>query len=375
MSAQVSEPRDGMPNVPTWPGGKGVSAQRKVLPMTEPRDGRPVLSAKGHGQGIMIQRDPEQRGPFATGKLSSPFPYYGGKSRWIDTVFQRIGKVGCWAEPCCGTAVMTLNNPFPAPREVICELNAYIANFYRSLVADYEQSAYWADWPTNHHDLTARHRWLLAQGPELRERMVNDPDDFDPKIAGYWCWGQSSWIGHGWCDGTATRDRRPQIGSRGTALGVQQQRKIPPVEDKRPKCPDGGGSGVSAQRDQIPRCTTEPGGQGVSMQRVAVRDGMPMVQQVGGPGRSGATRATARCRHPRRLTAAAVVPRHRRAAEQGHNLEPLLAVGAHRQRAATDAQQPQAERWRVLGPAVPHHQERRWQAVYRPVPGRHRCSQ
>ena len=76
------------------------------------------------------------------------------------------------------------------------------------------------------------------------------------------------------------------------AQGVQIQRTKLPVEDKRPKVPDGGGSGVSAQRDkipagavqrrreaacsaqrdQIPRCTTEPGGQGVSMQRVSVRD-------------------------------------------------------------------------------------------------------
>ena len=33
--------------------------------------------------------------------------------------------------------------------------------------------------------------------------MVADPDDFDAKIAGWWVWGQSSWIGHGWCDGKA----------------------------------------------------------------------------------------------------------------------------------------------------------------------------
>ena len=102
--------------------------------------------------------------------------YYGGKSRldrhWYS---QRIGKVGVWSEPCCGTAVMTMNNPEPAPREVICDLNAYICNFYRSLRADPDAVAYLADWPTNHHDLTARHRWLLAQGPELRERMVADP--------------------------------------------------------------------------------------------------------------------------------------------------------------------------------------------------------
>ena len=94
---------------------------------------------------------------------------------------------------------------------MICDLNAFICNYYRAVRGDYEQTAYWADWPTNHHDLTARHRWLLAQGPELSERMVSDPDDFDAKIAGWWCWGQSSWIGHGWCDGAQFSDRIPQL--------------------------------------------------------------------------------------------------------------------------------------------------------------------
>ena len=147
---------------------------------------------------------------------------------------------------------MTLNNPFPAPREVICELNAFICNFFRSTVADFEQTAWYADWPTNHHDLTARHRWLLAQGPELRERMTADPDDFDPKIAGWWVWGQSSWIGHGWCDGTGW-EQRPLIDHKSGGRGVNMQREHLPVEDKRPAIePTTGGRGVQQQRDQVP---------------------------------------------------------------------------------------------------------------------------
>ena len=219
--------------------------------------------------------------------------YFGGKSRWIDIVFARIGKVGVWSEPCMGTAVMTLNNPEPAAREVICDLNAYICNYYRSVRGDYEATAYHADWPTNHFDLTARHRWLLAQGPELSERMVADPDDFDAKIAGWWCWGQSSWIGHGWCDGIV-HDKIPLVQNKGNGIGVSAQRKVLPVEDKRPKVPDGGdvpdqrpqmgakgtGQGVQQQRDQLPRCTDRPGGQGVSAQRVAV--GEPPDQIPGG---------------------------------------------------------------------------------------------
>ena len=32
------------------------------------------------------------------GRLAAPFPYFGGKSRWIDLVWERIGKVGVWSE-------------------------------------------------------------------------------------------------------------------------------------------------------------------------------------------------------------------------------------------------------------------------------------
>ena len=269
---------DKIPHMHDRNGGKGVQQQRDQIPRCTTKPG---------GQGVQVQRDTNQAGTYGTGKLSAPFPFFGGKSRWIDTVWQRIGKVGVWSEPCMGTAVMTLNSPEPAPREVICDLNAFICNFYRSLRADPDAVAYHADWPTNHHDLTARHRWLLAQGPELRQRMVADPHDFDPKIAGYWCWGQSSWIGHGWCDNHGQYDRMPMIEPSSGGQGVQVQRRTMPVEDKRPKVPDGGGSGVSAQRDRVPGdkmpfVNPMPGARGVSMQRVAVDDRMPHVKDMPG---------------------------------------------------------------------------------------------
>lgn len=56
-----------------------------------------------------------------------------------------------------------------------------------------------ADWPVSEADLHARHRWLVAQ-KDFRKRMLTDPDFFDAKIAGWWVWGLSSWIGSGWCD-------------------------------------------------------------------------------------------------------------------------------------------------------------------------------
>ena len=50
-------------------------------------------------------------------------------------------------------------------------------------------------------DLFARHSWLVRQRGALLERLHADPDFYDAKIAGWWCWGVCNWIGSGWCDG------------------------------------------------------------------------------------------------------------------------------------------------------------------------------
>ncbi len=78
------------------------------------------------------------------------------------------------------------------------DLDCYLANFWRALHADPYELAEWADWPVNEADLHARHLWLVNQN-EFRERMKTDPDFYDSKIAGWWVWGISQWIGSGWC--------------------------------------------------------------------------------------------------------------------------------------------------------------------------------
>ena len=51
-------------------------------------------------------------------------------------------------------------------------------------------------------DLTAKHRWLqeASRKAEFKRRMLSDPEFYDAKIAGWWAWGASCWIGAGWCD-------------------------------------------------------------------------------------------------------------------------------------------------------------------------------
>ena len=205
--------------------------------------------------------------------LRSPTDY-GGKGRWADAIWQRLGSPGVYVEPFLGSGAVLLAKPGgAAPREVVCDMNGHIANFYRALTAAPDEVARWADWPTVHQDLTARHRWLLKWGAEHAERLSDDPEWFDPQAAGWWVWGISSWIGHGWCDGT-NWEQIPDTSATGPK-GVQMQRTTLPVEDKRDRQPNalskGGGQGCQIQRvgvpwEQIPRVKDASGGQGVSMQ-------------------------------------------------------------------------------------------------------------
>jgi len=74
-----------------------------------------------------------------------------------------------------------------------------------------DSANYFADGVLVHNcDLHARHRWLVLSddATRWRERMKADPDHFDAKVAGWWCWGLCCWIGSGWCAGGTEWDQR-----------------------------------------------------------------------------------------------------------------------------------------------------------------------
>ena len=50
-------------------------------------------------------------------------------------------------------------------------------------------------------DLHARHHWLVERKDSLAPKLEGNPEWFDAKIAGWWCWGICCWIGSGWCSG------------------------------------------------------------------------------------------------------------------------------------------------------------------------------
>ena len=133
--------------------------------------------------------------------LSAPFPYFGGKSRAASLVWTAFGDVANYVEPFAGSAAMLLAAPDGKRIETINDADGFIANFWRAVAIDPEAVAHHADWPCSEVDLEARHSWLVSRADRLRWHL-EDPDFYDAKIAGWWCWGACCWIGSGWCEGT-----------------------------------------------------------------------------------------------------------------------------------------------------------------------------
>jgi site-specific DNA-adenine methylase len=111
-------------------------------------------------------------------------------------IWEGLGDVANYVEPFAGSLAVILGRPTEARIETVNDADCYLANFWRAIARDPEAVAYAADWPVNEADLHARHTWLVAQG-DFREKMKTDPDFYDAKVAGWWVWGLSCWIGHG----------------------------------------------------------------------------------------------------------------------------------------------------------------------------------
>lgn len=194
--------------------------------------------------------------------LRAPFPWFGGKSRAASLIWSRFGAVANYVEPFAGSLAVLLARPTEPRIETVNDLDANVANFWRATQADPEAVAKWADWPVNEADLHARHRWLVGQLPAHREKMMRDPDYFDAKIAGWWCWGLSQWIGSGWCDGRLAQ-KRPAVGGGGPAAvrgdgGFTSGRGVHSLNEERnhrisrqvPRCNGLGGQGLHAARTE-----------------------------------------------------------------------------------------------------------------------------
>jgi len=132
----------------------------------------------------------------------APFPWFGGKARVADEIWQRFGAVDNYVEPFFGSGAVLLRRPRPFRGvETVNDLDGFVANFWRAIQADPVSVARFVDWPVNEADLHARHYWLITEGRARLARVLGDPAGFDAQVAGWWCWGACAWIGSGWCSG------------------------------------------------------------------------------------------------------------------------------------------------------------------------------
>jgi DNA adenine methylase len=180
-----------------------------------------------------------------TQPLVAPFPYFGGKRRIVDIVWPRFGHdVNSYLEPFAGSLAILLGRPGGAGKyETVNDAAGMISNFWRSVRADPQEVARYADYPVIEQDLHARHQWLVDQIPELTRKLEEHPDHFDAKIAGWWVWGKGCWIGDGWCQHPEWR-QRPDLSSNNGVHALSRQtpdisarrgvhRKIPNVHGNR----------------------------------------------------------------------------------------------------------------------------------------------
>lgn len=214
--------------------------------------------------------------------LTAPFPWYGAKRRWAESVWERFGNdLGAYVEPFAGSLAVLLHRPTPVPREVVCDTDGALCNFWRAIRAAPDEVAYWCDYPTIHQDLTARHRWLIQWAKEHAEQLSEDPEYYDARAAGWWVWGISLWIGTGWCLPTsANNTAKPRTKDTGGGQGVARRPYgTMPVVQTWP-----GARGVSAQgnvREQMPRTGDQYSGSHVTAQRVSTKTRPDLIEWFG----------------------------------------------------------------------------------------------
>jgi DNA adenine methylase len=131
--------------------------------------------------------------------LEAPFPYFGGKSRVADRVWQTLGQPDHYIEPFFGSGAVLLRRPDWKPEytETVNDKDAFVCNVWRAIKLAPEETARWADWPVNHADLSARRLELIRSEAYLAENIARDLNWCDPRLAGYWIWAASCWIGTG----------------------------------------------------------------------------------------------------------------------------------------------------------------------------------
>jgi hypothetical protein len=131
--------------------------------------------------------------------MKAPYPYFGGKSTVASTIWKALGQPKHYIEPFCGSAAVLLARPDYNPQkhmETINDKDGFVCNAWRGMQFAPDELARYCDHPVNHCDLSARRKYMNDH-QDLLLKLCDDPEYFDAKIAGYWIWAMSCWIGSG----------------------------------------------------------------------------------------------------------------------------------------------------------------------------------
>ena len=224
--------------------------------------------------------------------LKPPYPWFGGKAKIAPVIWRAFGEISNYSEPFFGGGAVFLARPGWTAEtrwtETVNDINAWLTNFWRAVKADPETVAEYAADPVSELDLHARGDALFYKGVKLSERhdkatllpdafceaLRSDPEWYDAKVAGWWVWGQSSWIGDNWgrmecrslpalasgCEGinrvwrsrpsltqNGIHRKRPSLASGGKGINREVSGEI---ERKRPYL-SRGGRGVARQMPHV----------------------------------------------------------------------------------------------------------------------------
>lgn len=197
--------------------------------------------------------------------LKAPFPYFGGKRAVALKVWARLGNPANYLEPFAGSLAVLLLRPDPPKIETVNDADHYLANFWRSMRHDPEAVAHWCNEPVHEVELRARHKWLVMSttAKEWHDLMEVNPDHYNAKIAGWWVWGISCWIGSGWCKCSAnTNSQLPDLaGLHGASgRGVHSGANGCNLPSKRPIAERGRGTHTNHEAETGPGIWTAPNG-------------------------------------------------------------------------------------------------------------------
>lgn len=216
--------------------------------------------------------------------LKPPVPYYGGKQSQSNEIWTRFGDTPNFIDPFMGACSILLGRPTEHLKrlrtETVNDKDGMIVNLFRAIKHDADSVAEWADQNVFESELHARHAWLVGQKESLTEKLEGDPDYYDAKIAGWFAWGMSCWIGSGFCSGDGPRHsvdgklvntnekavagvyrKRPQLNSENNliAVGNGVQRKRPHLLSNK---------GITRSRPQLHQAN---GINGISRQLLALK--------------------------------------------------------------------------------------------------------